>query len=57
MVEMIDMIDDEPRQICKCGHAIGHCLDSTIMMHLRKGCEYSVTCWECDCRKAEINEG
>jgi len=36
-----------------CGHPVGAYPGSQVLYHLR-GCEYSVTCWLCQCRKAEI---
>ena len=45
------MDDDEPQRICECGHPIGH-YPGSEMFHIRKGCEFSVTCWQCGCRHA-----
>jgi len=36
-----------------CNHPIG-AYPGGVLYHARKGCEYSVTCWLCQCRKAEI---
>jgi hypothetical protein len=43
--------DNETQRTCECNHPMGH-YDGGKPMHIRKGCEYSITCWLCGCRQA-----
>jgi len=44
--------DHQEQETCEiCGHPMGH-YDGGLPMHVRKGIEYSVTCFQCPCRTA-----
>jgi hypothetical protein len=37
-----------------CGHPIGVYSNSQVLYHIRKGFEYSITCFQCDCRNPKL---
>ena len=39
-----------------CGHPIGYTSFREKLFHVRKGSEFSTTCWQCNCRKAVLSE-
>ena len=41
--------------IClNCWHPVGAYPGSKVLYHIRKGSEYSITCWTCECKKPKL---
>ena len=45
-----------------CGHPVAYYasihsnFEHATLFHIRKGCEYSTTCWQCNCHKAVLSD-